>query len=79
MLRDPAIARINRIEGQISGLKKMYEKGKSCSDIIQQIQAARQALGKLAGLLLTNEAKRCADAGKTKELEKIVNRAFKTL
>lgn len=77
--RDPALARINRIEGQITGIKKMYEAQRACVEIVQQIQAARAALGKLGSILLTDEAKRCADAGDLKELEKIVDKTFKTI
>ncbi len=77
--KDPITARINRIEGQVQGIKKMYEQERACVDIVQQVQAARAALGKLATILLTDEAKRCADAGDLKELEKIVNKTFKTI
>ena len=80
MLRkDPALHRINRIEGQIAGIKKMYQSRRACVEIVQQVQAARAALGKLASTLLSDEAKRCADAGDLKELEKIVNKTFKTI
>jgi len=77
--RDPVIHRINRIEGQVQGIKKMYKSGRVCEDIVQQVQAARAALGKLASILLSDEAKRCAGAGDLKKLEKIVDRTFKTV
>ena len=77
--KDPIMARINRIEGQVQGIKKMYDQERACVDIVQQVQAARAALGKLATILLTDEAKRCVDAGDLKELEKIVNKTFKTI
>ncbi len=76
--KDPILARINRIEGQIAGIKKMYQANRACTEIVQQVQASRAALGKLASTLLSDEAKRCADKGDTKGLEKIVNRTFKT-
>jgi len=76
---DPIISRINRIEGQIAGIKKMYESGRSCSDIVQQTQAVRAALGKFAGTILTNEAKRCSEEGKIKELKEVVDQTFKTI
>ena len=77
--KDSVLHRINRIEGQIQGVRKMYKLGRSCTDIVQQVQAARAALGKLAGILLTDEAKRCADAGDLKKLEKIVTKTFKII
>lgn len=77
--KDPIAARINRIEGQIQGIRRMYEARRACAEIVQQVQAARAALGKLAGILLTDEARRCADAGDIKKLEKIVTKTFKTI
>ncbi len=77
--KDPVVTRINRIEGQIQGIKRMYEARRACTEIVQQVQAARAALGKLAGVLLSDEARRCVDAGDLKELEKIVTKTFKTI
>jgi len=76
---DPILHRINRIEGQIRGVRAMYENSRACTEVVQQVQAARAALGKLASTLLTDEARRCVDAGDMKELEKIVDRAFKNV
>ena len=36
--------RLNRIEGQIRGIKGMVEKDAYCTDIITQVAAARAAL-----------------------------------
>lgn len=77
--KDPILTRINRIEGQVIGIKRMYETGRACVDIVQQVQAARAALGGLAHFLLSDEAKRCADAGDIKELDKILNKTFKAV
>lgn len=77
--QDPIFHRINRIEGQIVGIKRMYQAGRACVDIVQQVQAVRAALGKLASILLTDEAKRCADQGDFKELEKIFDKTFKAI
>ena len=79
MTKDPLEARVNRVEGQISAIKRMYIEGSECLEIVQQIQAARAALGKLAGLLLTAEAKRCASEGNVSELKKVVEKTFKTV
>lgn len=77
--KDPVLARINRVEGQVAGVKRMYEGGRGCVEIVQQVQAARAALGKLAETLLTNEARRCADSGNIKELKRVVERSFKNV
>ena len=38
------IARLNRIEGQVRGIKQMTEDGEYCIDILTQISAANSAL-----------------------------------
>ncbi|MDH3975086.1 MAG: metal-sensitive transcriptional regulator [Deltaproteobacteria bacterium] len=38
------IGRLNRIEGQVKGIKKMIEEGRYCIDILSQIKAAHSAL-----------------------------------
>ena len=77
--KDPVRHRINKIEGQIQGIRKMYELGRSCTDIVQQVQAVRAALGKLASTLLSDEAKRCLDAGDTDKLKKVVEKTFRII
>ena len=46
------IARLNRIEGQVRGIKQMTEDGEYCIDILTQISAANSALKSVALLLL---------------------------
>ncbi|MFW6283514.1 MAG: metal-sensitive transcriptional regulator [Minisyncoccales bacterium] len=38
------IHQLNRLEGQVKALKKMYKNERKCLDIIQQITAAKSAL-----------------------------------
>lgn len=72
--------RLNRIEGQIKGIKQMYKKDKCDTiNITTQIQAVRAALSKVAILILTDEAKKCADEGELERLQNIVSKTFKTL
>lgn len=79
-MQEPAISRLHRIKGQIEAIEKMYKDEKfNCTEVITQIQAARGALAKVAGLILTDEARICADKGDLKELEKLVNKTFKTI
>ena len=40
----PEISRLNRISGQIEGIKKMIEEERYCVDILMQIKAARAAI-----------------------------------
>ena len=53
------IARINRIEGQIRGLKKMVETDRDCLQVLKQIAAASGALRSLGSVILEDHLKGC--------------------
>lgn len=53
------ISRINRVEGQIRGIKGMVENSAYCDDILNQISAARAALDSISRLLLENHMHTC--------------------
>ena len=49
-----ALNRLNRLEGQIRGLKKMVENEEYCVDVITQSLAITRALSAVNDLLLKN-------------------------
>ncbi|OCS85144.1 metal-sensitive transcriptional regulator [Caryophanon tenue] len=51
--------RLNRIEGQIRGIKGMIEKDVYCDDVITQLSATQSALNSVAKLLLEGHVKGC--------------------
>ena len=53
------IARLNRIEGQIRGVKGMIEKDTYCDDVLNQIAAVQSALNGVGKLLLEGHMKSC--------------------
>ena len=53
------ITRLNRIEGQIRGVKGMIEKDTYCDDVLNQIAAIQSALNGVGRLLLENHMKSC--------------------
>ncbi|MBQ7295502.1 MAG: metal-sensing transcriptional repressor [Clostridia bacterium] len=53
------INRLNRIEGQIRGIKGMLEKDAYCADIIVQTAAVSAALGSFNKELLASHIKSC--------------------
>lgn len=53
------ISRLNRIEGQIRGIKGMIEKDVYCDDVITQLSAAQSALNSVAKILLEGHLKGC--------------------
>lgn len=53
------IHRLNRIEGQIRGIKGMVEKDTYCSDILVQVAAVNAALNSFNKVLLANHIRTC--------------------
>ncbi|MEQ2527659.1 metal-sensitive transcriptional regulator [Bacillaceae bacterium CLA-AA-H227] len=53
------ITRLNRIEGQIRGIKGLIEKDTYCDDVITQISASQAALNGVAKILLDTHLKEC--------------------
>jgi CsoR family transcriptional regulator, copper-sensing transcriptional repressor len=53
------VTRLNRIEGQIRGIKGLIERDIYCDDVITQISATQSALNSVARLLLEGHLKSC--------------------
>lgn len=51
--------RLNRIEGQVRGIKGMVEKDVYCTDILVQVAAVNAALNSFNKVLLANHIKTC--------------------
>ncbi len=53
------IARLNRIEGQIRGIRRMLERDAYCPDILIQVSAANAALDSFTRELLSQHISTC--------------------
>ena len=51
--------RLNRIEGQVRGIKKMVEEDRHCDEILIQISAIAKALKSLGWEVLENHMRTC--------------------
>ncbi|MHB1022114.1 MAG: metal-sensitive transcriptional regulator [Acidobacteriaceae bacterium] len=59
-IKASAQRRLNRIEGQVRGLKKMVDEERYCADILSQISSVEQALRGLGRELMHNHLRHCA-------------------
>ncbi len=53
------VARINRIAGQIGGVKRMVEEDRYCDDVLIQLAAVDKAVKSLAGVILESHMHSC--------------------
>lgn len=69
-------ARLNRIEGQIRGIKGLIEKDTYCDDVLNQIAAVQSALNSVGRLLLEGHMKSCVieriQAGETDVIDELL-------
>ena len=70
--QDTIEKKLNKIEGQISGIISMYNGQRQCLEIVQQIAAVRSALSGVAKDLLAGEASKCARAKTPADFDRIL-------
>ena len=68
--------RLNRIEGQVRGIRNMLEKDAYCPDILVQVAAAGAALNSFSKELLANHIRTCVAndirSGKDETIDELV-------
>ena len=73
------IKRLNRIEGQVRGIKGMIEKNAYCTDILTQVAAVNAALNSFNKVLLANHIKTCVTQDILEGKEETVDELVSTL
>ncbi len=53
------IVRLNKIEGQVRGIRNMVEQERYCADILTQVSAVQSALNSFNKVLLANHVRTC--------------------
>ena len=70
------IHRLNRVEGQVRGIKRMVEEDDYCTDILIQVYAVNAALNSFNKVLLANHIRTCVAedirAGKEETIDELV-------
>ena len=57
------VTRLNRIEGQIRGIRRMVTEPRLCVDILQQLAAAEAALNRISLVVLRFHVEKCVPEG----------------
>ncbi|MCR5786078.1 MAG: metal-sensing transcriptional repressor [Acholeplasmatales bacterium] len=71
-LKDSLNKRLNRIIGQMNGVKKMIDEDKYCGDVLIQLSAIEKGIASVADIILDNHMHHCvADAIKEGDNSKI--------
>ena len=73
------VNRMNRIEGQIRGIKGMIERHVYCDDVLNQISSAQSALDGASRLLLEKHMKSCVKEQLQAGDEQVIDEVLKTI
>lgn len=73
------VNRMNRIEGQIRGIKGMIERHVYCDDVLNQIASAQSALHGVSKLLLEKHMKSCVREQLRAGDDQVVDEVLKTI
>lgn len=75
--------RLRRIEGQVRGVLRLMDEGKSCKEVVSQLSAVRNASDKAIAQIVAENLQQCllgeqAD-GKLSDKDKLVKEAVELL
>ncbi len=71
--------RLNRIEGQIRGIKRMIEEGVYCDNVLNQIASTQSALNGVTRLLLEKHIKSCIKGQLKAGDDEVIGELMKTI
>jgi DNA-binding FrmR family transcriptional regulator len=82
-IKNNLVSRLNRIEGQIRGVKGMIERDTYCDDVLNQIAAIQSALNGVSKLLLEGHMKSCVieriQAGEHEVIDELLTTVHKLM
>jgi DNA-binding FrmR family transcriptional regulator len=74
------IGRLNRIEGQVKGIKKMVEESRYCPEVLNQIAAIRRALDGVSLTMIESHMSTCVSTAiKKNKGEASISELVKTI
>ncbi|KHF40016.1 metal-sensitive transcriptional regulator [Halalkalibacter okhensis] len=73
--------RVKRVEGQVKALLRMMEEEKDCKDLVAQMSAARNALDRTIGLVVSTNLEQCVreQINKGEDTEELIQEAVNLL
>lgn len=71
--------RLRRAHGQLGGVLRMLEEGRSCEDVVTQLMAVRAAVDRAAGEVVVAHIDDCISRLPPDQVKETVGRAVKML
>jgi DNA-binding FrmR family transcriptional regulator len=74
--KEEIIRRLNYVQGQLNGVKKMVEDERHCVDVLTQISACYEGLRKSGQLMIRNYIENCVTDDIRSDDPEVVNRMY---
>lgn len=74
--------RVKRIEGQLRGILRLMEEDKDCKEVITQLSAARTAIDRTIGVIVSSNLVECvrkAEEANERSAEELIQEAVNLL
>jgi DNA-binding FrmR family transcriptional regulator len=68
--------RLNYVQGQINGIKKMVDEERACVEILTQISSTYEAMRKVGYIMMRNYMENCVTKGIRSDDPETVNRMY---
>lgn len=78
---DQIKTRLRKIEGQVRGVLRLMEEGKSCKDVVSQLSAVRNAADKALAQIVAENLQQCIleEQNAGRDSSKVVQEAIELL
>lgn len=76
---DSIVRRLRRIEGQVRGIQRMVEEGRSCNEVLTQLLAVQAALDKVASKLVGEHVAECLERLQPREATENIGKAIELM
>jgi CsoR family transcriptional regulator, copper-sensing transcriptional repressor len=78
-MADSVQQRLRKIEGQVKGLERMLDEGRSCDEVLTQLMAVRSALDSVASHIVVHHCQECVKSLPSDEAGDSVGRTVRSL
>jgi DNA-binding FrmR family transcriptional regulator len=78
-MADSVQQRLRKIEGQVKGIERMLDDGRSCDDILTQLMAVRSALDSVVSQIVVQHCQECVKSMPSDEATDSVRRTVRSL
>jgi len=78
-MSDSIQQRLRKIEGQVKGIERMLQGGRSCDEVLTQLMAVRAALDSVASHIVLNHVQECVKSLPSAEATDSVGRTVRSL